>query len=161
MKILLVSSALAAASVFAPAFAQQASSTTATVESDKSGTVTVQGVEPSKVLGAIQPEKLVDEPSPPTSVEAKTRSNVTVETDVEHTPTATVETRTETIAQVSDRPKLDAETPIAPEVQAVVSSGKKYSTQDIVLAELAAMKKTPISTPTTTITTTTSTPAGG
>jgi hypothetical protein len=119
MKILLVSSALAAASFLAPAFAQE-----------------------------------VPQDAP------KAKSNVTVETNIQQTPSATVETRIETITPVSDRPKLDPETPIAPEVQAVASSGKKYTTQDIVLAQLEAVKKTPISEPVTTITTTKSTPVG-
>jgi hypothetical protein len=120
MKILLVASALAAASFIAPAFAQEV------------------------------PQ---DAPKP--------KASVSVETDVAQTPTATVETRVETITPVSDRPKLDPETPIAPEVQAVASSGKKYTTKDIVLAQLEAIKKTPVSEPTTTITTTTTTPSGG
>ena len=90
----------------------------------------------------------------------KAKANVTVETDIAQTPTATIETRKETITPVSDRPKLDPETPIAPEVQAVASSGKKYTTKDIVLAQLEAIKKTPITEPTTTITTTTTTPGG-
>jgi hypothetical protein len=119
MKILLVSSALVAASFLAPAFAQE-----------------------------------VPQEAP------KAKANVTVETDIAQTPTATVEKRVETITPVSDRPKLDPETPIAPEVQAVASSGKKYTTKDIVLAQLEALKKTPISEPTTTITTTTTTPGG-
>ena len=127
MKILLVSSALAAASFLAPAFAQE---------------VPQQAAPPA--------EQSLDAP--------KAKANVTVETDVAQTPTATIEKRVETITPVSDRPKLDPETPIAPEVQAVASSGKKYTTQDIVQAQLEALKKTPVSEPTTTITTTTTTP---
>jgi hypothetical protein len=128
MKILLVSSALAAASFLAPAFAQEV---------------------PQQVA---PPAGQVDAP--------KAKANVTVETDIAQTPSATIETRKETITPVSDRPKLDPEVPIAPEVQAVASSGKKYTTKDIVLAQLEAIKKTPVTEPTTTITTTTTTPGG-
>ena len=129
MKFLLVSSALAAASFLAPAFAQE---------------VPQQVAPPS--------EQSLDAP--------KAKANVTVETDIAQTPTATVEQRVETITPVSDRPKLDPDTPIAPEVQAVASSGKKYTTKDIVQAQLDALRATPVSEPTTTITTTTTTPGG-
>src|SRR5262245_22987420 len=128
MKILLVSSALAAASFLAPAFAQE-------------------------VPQQAPADQAVDAPKP--------KTNVTVETDVQQTPGATIETRKETATPVSDRPKLDPENPIAPEVQAVASSGKKYTTKDIVLAQLEAIKKTPITEPTTVTTTTVTTPTGG
>jgi hypothetical protein len=141
MKILLVSSALAATTMFAPAFAQeapqQASPPAATVE----GQAVVQ-------------------PSTDQAVAPRPKTNVTVETEIDQTSTAKVETRKETITPVSDRPKLDNENPIAPEVAAVAGSGKKYTTQDIVLAQLEAIKKTPVSEPVTEITTTTTTPGG-
>jgi hypothetical protein len=129
MKILLVSSALAAASFLAPAFAQEAPQ-----------------------HAAPPAEQSLNAP--------KAKTNVTVETNIAQTPTATVEQRVETITPVSDRPKLDPETPIAPEVQAVASSGKRYTTKDIVQAQLDALRATPVSEPTTTITTTTTTPGG-
>ena len=44
-------------------------------------------------------------------------------TTVEETPDATIEKTTETIIPISDRPALDPENPIAPEVQAVVDRG--------------------------------------
>jgi hypothetical protein len=142
MKILLVSSALAAASFFAPAFAQQVT---------PSHDSTVEG------HAAVQ----LDQPAPDQAVAPKPKTSVTIETDVEQTTTAKVETRKETIVPVSDRPALNPENPIAPEVAAVATSGRKYTTQDIVLAQLEAIKNTPITEPTTTITTTTTTPAPG
>jgi hypothetical protein len=128
MKILLVSSALAAASFLAPAFAQE-------------------------VPQQAPADQVLDAPKP--------KAQVTVETDIKQTPGATVETRIETSTPVSGRPKLDPDHPIAPEVQAVASSGKKYTTKDIVLAQLEALKNTPITEPTTTTVTTTTTPTGG
>jgi hypothetical protein len=152
MKFLLISSALAAMSLAAPAFAQQA---TTRAGSATKGEVTIQGVEPSKVLGAIDTSKLVDAPAvPPLDVTVTAKQDVTVDTRIDKVPGATVETRTETIATASGRQALDPETPIAPEVAAVINSGRKYSTQDIVLAQLAAVRNTPVIQPTTTITTT-------
>ena len=81
-----------------------------------------------------------------------------IDTTVKETPSATVETTTEVIAPVSGRPELDAEHPIAPEVQAVVDAKKNYTTADIVKAQHEAMLATPVSEPTTIITTTTTTP---
>jgi len=166
MKFLLASSALAAAFLIAPAYAQQAKAAKPpTVESTTQGTVTVQGVEPSKVLGSIDTGKLVDDPKPADTQVAVTsespppnKSEVTEVTTVEHTPTAKVETTTEIVTPVSGRPTLNPSNPIAPEVAAVVNSGRKYTTKDIVLAQLQAIKNTPAVEPTTTTTTTTTTP---
>jgi hypothetical protein len=165
MKFLLASSALAAAFAVAPAFAQQSQpAKPPTAESTTQGSVTVQGVEPSKVLGSIDTGKLVDakpadaqvavtSESPPPN-----KSEVTEVTTVKNTPTAKVETKTEIVTPVSGRPTLDPSNPIAPEVAAVVNSGKKYTTADIVMAQLQAIKNTPSVEPTTTTTTTTTTP---
>jgi hypothetical protein len=126
--------------------------------------VTVQGVEPSKVLGAIDTEKLVDQPPAEqgkvveTSEAPPAKAAISVDTSTKQTADAIVETKTEVITPVSDRPKLNPDNPIAPEVLAVANSGKKYTTKDIVLAQLEAIKKTPVSEPTTVITTTTTTP---
>ena len=79
-------------------------------------------------------------------------------TTVDETPDATIEKTTEVITPISDRPILDPENPIAPEVQAVVDSKKHYTTADLANAQLAAVLATPVSEPTTTITTTTTTP---
>jgi hypothetical protein len=163
MKLIIASSALAAVLIAAPAVAQQAKPE---ISHEKEGTLTVQGVEPSKVLGAIDTSKLAD--GAPASSEASAqvaqqepppaKSSVTVETTSEQTPTATIETKTEVIKPVSGRPALDPVHPIAPEVQAVVSTKKRYTTKDIVMAQLEAVRKTPVTEPTTTITTTTTTP---
>jgi len=83
---------------------------------------------------------------------------VVIDTSVSDTPAAKVETTTEVITPISDHPALDAEHPIAPEVQAVVDSKKNYTTADIVAAQHQAMLATPVSEPTTVITTTTTTP---
>jgi hypothetical protein len=86
---------------------------------------------------------------------------VVSQTRVLQTPSATVEQTTETIIPISDRPALNPETPIAPEVQAVVASKKHYTTADLANAQLAAVLATPASEPTTTITTTRTTPKSG
>jgi hypothetical protein len=165
MKFLLASSALAAAFAVAPAYAQQAPSPKpATVESTTQGSLTVQGVEPSKVLGAIDTEKLIGEADTNVTVTSESpplnKAEVSEVTTIERTEAAKVETKTEVITPVSGRPTLDPENPISPEVAAVVNSGRKYTTQDIVLAQLEAMRNTPITEPTTVITTTTTTPGG-
>lgn len=167
MKLLLVSSALAAVLAIAPAHAQQPpSQKPPTAESSTEGAVTIQGVEPSRVLGSIETDKLVgdkpaDEQITVTTEASPPSGNATVAetTTVEQTPTAKVETRTEVITPVSGRPTLDPDNPIAPEVAAVANSGRKYTTADIVLAQLEAIKNQPVSEPTTTVTTTTTTPA--
>ena len=161
MKLFLASSAIAIAFAVAPAHAQQVSS---------EGAVRVEGIEPSKVLGAIDTEKLTDkgdkavveanlaaeESQPP-----ENKDHVTVDTRVEQRADATIETRTETITPVSGRPALDPDNPIAPEVQAVVIKKKRYTTADIVAAQLEAIRNTPPVEATTTITTTTTTPTPG
>ena len=166
MKLLLASSALAAVLVVAPAFAQQVSSPT--ISHEKEGTLTVQGVEPSKVLGAIDTQKLTDanvNASSETAVQVSSqqepppnKTSVTVDSTTQQTADARIDTTTEVIKPVSDRPKLDETHPIAPEVQAVVDTKKRYTTKDIVMAQLEAVRKTPVTEPTTVITTTTTTP---
>lgn len=157
MKLVLASTALAVAFAVAPAAAQPPAA------EEKSGTLVIEGVEPSKVLGAIDPTKLVDEPAEqPAPVAENTQppqpqTQVTVDTEVTDTPTAVVETRTEIIAPAPG-PQLDAEHPIAPEVQAVVNAKKNYTTADIVKAQHEAMMRTAPTVPTTTVTTTTTTP---
>ncbi len=78
-------------------------------------------------------------PQPPDSV--------TVDTQVSETPTATIETTTETVTPVSDRPSVDPDNPIAPEVKALVAAKKNYTTADIVRAQHEAMLATPASAP--------------
>jgi hypothetical protein len=159
MKLLLASSAIAIAFAAIPAHAQQSP--------PSEGSVRVEGVSPAQVLGAIDTQKLTDKAaadvnqSATTTVVAeppKVDTQVTVDTKVEQRADAVVETRTETITPVSGRPELNPENPIAPEVQAVVEKKRRYTTADIVAAQLEAVRNTPTTEPTTTITTTTTTP---
>jgi hypothetical protein len=158
MKLMLASSALAIAFAAAPAYAQQTPPT--------EGSVKVQGVAPAHVLGAIDTEQLTDKAtaeanlSTTTTIDAQPNADtqVTVDTKVEQRADATVETKTETITPVSSRPALNLENPIAREVQAVVEKKRRYTTADIVAAQLEAVRNTPPTEPTTTITTTVTTP---
>ncbi len=168
MNRLLVSAALAAI-IATPALAQQQPPTDTVPSSSVTaeGNVRVEGVTPGKVLGAIDTQALVEaeaeataDAKPPADIAAEApapKTQVTVDTSVQQTATATIETKTEVIEPVSDRPQLDAANPIAPEVQAVVEAGARYTTEDIAAAQLAAVLATPASVPTTTITTTTTT----
>ena len=165
MKLLLVSSALAATLAIAPANAQQAPpQKPPAAEASTDGAVIVEGVAPSKVLGAIDTQKLVDDGSADEQVAVTTQAplagGIEVEkiTRIEQTPTATVATRTEVITPVSGRPTLDPDNPIAPEVAAVVNSGNTYTTADIVMAQLEAIRNTPPVKPTTIIETKTTIP---
>ena len=158
MKYAFASAALAA--VFAaPAIAQPPTTT--------EGNLRVEGIAPDKVLGAIDTEKLVNEPPPeataptPIAEAPAVKTSVTIDTDVRETPTAVVETTVATVAPVSTRPALDPANPIAPEVQAVVAAKKNYTTKDLAAAQLAAVLATPPSTPTTITTTTRTTPKEG
>jgi len=170
MKFLLASSAIAIAFAVAPAFAQQPQqSPPVAAESKTEGAVRVEGVEPSKVLGAIDTGKLTREGSTDATASTQVadqqppenKEHVTVDTKIEQRADATVETKTETITPVSGRPALDPDNPIAPEVQEVVAKKKRYTTADIVAAQLEAIRNTPAVEPTTTIRTTTTTPAPG
>ena len=125
-----------------------------------------RGGQPMEAVSDLDTGKLTDKAtaeasaSTTTSVDAhaKIDTQVTVDTKVEQRADATVETKTETITPVSNRPPVNLENPIAPEVQAVVEKQKRYTTADIVAAQLEAMKNTPSIEPTTTITTVTTTP---
>jgi len=174
MKFLLASSALVAVLAVAPAYAQQSTQPAAppVASLEKEGSLTVQGVEPSKVLGAIDTSKLTDQGvkadasaqvavQQPVAQPPAAQAQVTVDTKTTQTADAKIETTTEVITPVSGRPTLDADHPIAPEVQAVVNTKARYTTADIVMAQLEAMRNTPATEQTTTITTTTVTPTPG
>jgi len=155
MKLALASAALAAV-LASPAMAQPPTEATA------EGSLTIEGVSPEKALGAIDTTKLVGgeasaSAQPPVGIPVP-ETEVTVETTVTETPAAVVETKTEIIEPVQTRPAVDPDNPIAPEVKAVVATNSNYSTADISRAQLAAMKATPASLPTTTITTKTTIP---
>jgi hypothetical protein len=203
MKLLLASSALALAFALAPAYAQvttaqpntdqattaqsQASADTnaegAPQRNSAEGSLTVQGVQPSQVLGAVDTEKLVDdaaeakaetsataEAQPPENADAETETAETEEADPEATATATAEAEgratvdsaaveTDAAAVGTQTATLSPDAPIAEEVQAVVEKGD-YTTEDIVLAQLEAIRNAPVVEPTT-VTTTVTTPAPG
>lgn len=144
----------------APAYAQPPSETASTPPAS----ITVEGVDPAEALGAIDPTKRVTSDAPVTAAQAEPPAStplVVSKTTIDETPTATIEQTTETIIPISDRPALDPENPIAPEVQAVVDSKKHYTTADLANAQLAAVLATPASEPTTTIITTRTTPKSG
>lgn len=154
MKSILVSATFAAI-LAAPAIAQPPSVTS-------EGNVAVEGVSPEKVLGAIDTGRLISEqPVADKATIPAGKTQVTIDTKVEETPTAIIETTTETITPVSDRPALDPANPIAPEVQALVESKPNYTTKDIAEAQLAAVLATPPAAPTTIVTTTRTTPKDG
>lgn len=208
MKLLLASSALAIAFAVAPAYAQvttaqppetdqpadaaqspaQPNPESAAPEStapaaSADGELTVQGVEPSRVLGAVDTEELVEdaaeakaetsataEAQPPENAAEETETAETEEADPEASATATAEAEgratvdsaavdTEAAAVGTQTATLSPDAPIAEEVQAVVEKGD-YTTEDIVLAQLEAIRNAPVIEPTTT-TTTTTTPAPG
>ena len=174
MKFALISAALAAV-LAAPAFAQQPPAPTMAPPVAE-GSVRVEGVAAEKVLGAIDTKALVDgeasiqptaQPETTATAQATVRASVnaeapqaktevTVDTKVVETATATIETKTETIAPVQTA-QLDTENPIAVEVQTVVSEKPRYTTKDIAQAQLDAVLAAPASIPTTTITTKTTT----
>lgn len=96
---------------------------------------------------------------PPTSdIPPNAKTRVTVDTQVKDKEDATVKTVTKEFTPVSGRPALNPNVPIAPEVQAVVDRGKRYTTKDLVNAQLEAMLATPATKPSTTVTTTITTP---
>ena len=129
MKFVFATTALAAAMSLAPAFAEPASPPPA------EGAVTVQGVSPSKVLGAIDTKKLVtpeqgptDQAGPPLSIPEKTTSITTIEAPLE------------TAKPMVNIASVNA--PLPQEVASVASSGR-YTTQDLVKAQLMAMNAAP------------------
>ncbi|HEX5007348.1 MAG TPA: hypothetical protein VFV70_09565 [Hyphomonadaceae bacterium] len=169
MKLFLASSAVALAIAITPAIAPAgAQQPPVGSETAADGSVRVEGVAPSKVLGAIETEKLVDQegktkPEDKIAAQAPDPAGVVVDkvTTVEKTEDATVTKTTAVATPVSGRPELDPDNPIAPEVQAVVQKKKNYTTADIVRAQLEAVHNTPVSQPTTVTTTTTVIPDPG
>jgi hypothetical protein len=135
MKFVLATTALAAAMSFAPAFAPasaQEAADQASPPSATEGSIEVEGVKPSRVLGAIDTSKLVapdhgaaDAPPP---APGQTTTITTIETPAE-TARPLV-----TIASVN--------VPLPQEVASVASTGK-YTTKDLVNAQLMAMNNAP------------------
>jgi hypothetical protein len=134
MKSLLLSAAAVAALSLAPAVAQSPSERPAeppvteaappeeAATADESGVI-VQGVEPSKVLGAIDTEKLVDEPQEETAESTES---------VDHTAEAEIEQSGENI-------EIASAEALPTEVAEVVQDGD-YTTEDLVQAQLASLE---------------------
>ncbi len=91
---------------------------------------------------------------PPSDIPPNPKTRVTVDTQVKDKEDATVKTITKEFTPVSGRPG----TQIAPEVMEVVNRGKRYTTKDLVNAQLQAMLNTPATKPSTTVTTTITSP---
>lgn len=154
MKRMLIATTSAAVLAFAPAFAQQvtappADAPTATVDAETQGSLKIEGVEPSKVLGAIDTSKLVDEQPAP---QAEAQAEATVDADID------VATSTETEdsdVQVAAAGDIEVAGELPMEVAAVVADGS-YTTEDLVTAQLEAVQASPAAgeTITTTVTTT-------
>lgn len=143
-----------AAITSSPALAQQP-------PAEGDGAAKAEGIAPDKVRGAIETQELVDEdPSPKADAikAALPEMEVTTGTTTRETPTAVVEVTTEVVKPVQSRPELDAETPIAPEVKAVVDANARYTTEDLAKAQHEALLATPVSVPTKVVMTTTVTP---
>lgn len=143
MKYLLASTALAVAASFAPAFAQEAdkpttsaSPPTATAE----GNVIIEGVEPSKVLGAIDTSKLVDNPTPPLEQSADQTARTEPAVKPATPPEAIIAASPEANPALKTVASVDV--PLPTEVAAVVEKGK-YKTADLVQAQLLAMNNAP------------------
>jgi hypothetical protein len=138
MKSLLLSAAAVAALSLAPAVAQSPSERPAeppvteaappeeAAAAEESGVI-VQGVEPSKVLGAIDTEELVDEPQEETAEAAES-----IDQPVEQTAEAEDEQSSESI-EIASAEALPAE------VAEVVQDGD-YTTEDLVKAQLASLE---------------------
>jgi hypothetical protein len=135
MKLALATTAIAAAMAFSPAFAQEADQQASPAPKTGDGSVLVEGVKPSKVLGAIDTRKLVTpdqgtpaDAAPPLSIPEKTTSITTIETPAESAKPMV------NIASVN--------VPLPQEVASVAQNGK-YNTKDLVKAELMAMNNAP------------------
>jgi hypothetical protein len=149
MKALLATTAIAAAFAFAPAYAQEskvtagaAATTSSDVSKEKEGQLTIEGVTPAQALGAIDTSKLVDPVSAAaTPGDPTAKAYIAAEADA---PVAPDEKPLQT-AGISNEIA-----PISKEVQAVVGSGARYTTEDLVNAQLAAVEAEPTPDPTAT-----------
>ncbi|MBI1361470.1 MAG: hypothetical protein GC155_14425 [Alphaproteobacteria bacterium] len=171
MKLVLVTTALTAAMAMAPAFAQEA--TPQTSAPAVQGNLTVEGVKPAEALGAIDTDKLVADPqNAPAPGEASSTSisgqgNLAVEGVspsralgaidtkelVDEPPTADQTASADTTIEPSTEAKetmvhiASVNVPLPKEVAQVASNGK-YSTSDLVSAQLMAMNNEPVIRPT-------------
>lgn len=147
MRVLFVTTALAAAFAFTPAWAQvttappvqpgaadQAPSTT-------QGELKIQGIEPSRVLGAIDTQKLVNPPAAERQADAAAK--VAAEPPVAPTKNPDPNDKTGSDVQSASTGAVGVQTAELPtEVTAAIADGK-YTTKDLVQAELEAAKNKP------------------
>jgi hypothetical protein len=112
----------------------------------------------STVFAAMLVAAPVFSQEPPSDIPPNAKTRVTVDTTIKDKEDSTVKTINKEFTPVSGRPAIDPNRPIAPEVLAVVNRGKRYTTKDLVNAQLEAMLATPASKPTTNVTTTITTP---
>jgi hypothetical protein len=136
MKLILATTALVAAISFSPAFSQKVSDQQASAAPQADGSVKVEGVKPSKVLGAIDTEKLVK----PGSTETSSQEGAPLSIPTKTTSVTTIETPPETAKPMVNIASVNV--PLPQEVASVASNGK-YSTKDLVNAQLMAMNTAP------------------
>lgn len=161
MKLLAATTALAV--VIAASAAANAQTPPPTPEADATkGTVTVQGVPPSKVLGAIDTSKLVDQPSPGEKTDAQAKAdadpnNLTAQVQAEQSTKPLAKTADAKGVTTKPDPNdithsdhasastgaVGVQTASLPaEVTATIADGK-YTTRDLVQAQLEAVKNAP------------------
>jgi hypothetical protein len=171
MKLFVVTTALAAAMSLSSAWAQEKSPPAPTPEANATtGSLTIQGIPPSKVLGAIDTSKLVDQPPPAddNNLTAKVQAEQSAQAQAPLAKSADAKGVT-TKPDPNDKTHSDAasastgavgvQTASLPaEVEAAISDGK-YSTRDLVQAQLEAVRRMPPVMPTTTTIVTTTPPS--
>lgn len=161
MKLIIATTALAAVFAISSASAQ---TPPPTPESQgKVGTLTVQGIPPAKVLGAIDTSKLVDQPPPADDQKVDTTKpdqNLTAQVQAEQSAQVQAPlAKTANAKGVTTKPdpndlthsdRASAATgavgvqtaSLPPEVASTISDGK-YTTKDLVQAQLEAVKNAP------------------
>lgn len=117
---------------------------------DNPGQVTVAGIPPSEALGAVDSKQVAEKPAiaggeqttgEPKPETASNEGTIAVEGAQPAAVLAAIDPKK--IAKVDDAAPTEtasAEAYIAPEVQAVVDSKKSYTTKDLALAQLEAVR---------------------
>lgn len=153
MKLLAATTALSAVLACSPAFAQQSPPAPTPEANATEGTLKVEGIAPSKVLGAIDTKKLVQEES---AADAKVEVQSTAEVKPEPQAPLAKTADAQGVTQVPDpADKTHSDTQSAAtadvgvdtgklpvEVAAAISDGK-YTTKDLVQAQLSALESAP------------------
>jgi hypothetical protein len=167
MKLLAATTALAAVFACSPAFAQTPPPTPESQAT--SGSLKIEGVPPSKVLGAIDTTKLVD--AQPAD-EAKAEAQASAEVEKPQEPLARTadsqgvtqvpdpNDKTHSDTQSAATGALGVQTAALPEEITEAISDGKYTTRDLVQAQLEAVQRMPVITPTQTGTITTTVTPG-